>query len=179
MKVSKDEKLILGIEKPIWLAVDVEPEYKVKGWTPIKPPHDNGFIDKGSVLIFDHLYAPEEGEVGLNFIQIMPGPKEETKTAEFFQREIDIFVKEGVMTLLNVEEIHEISIFNEYIFIKYPGRSSFDARVFSPKESYVIMTTEESEKSSYKLGHGEKITLRDLIDMFLTSATEYLPRTRK
>ncbi len=37
MEVNKEDKpekqLILGVEKPIWLAVEKEPKFEILGWT--------------------------------------------------------------------------------------------------------------------------------------------------
>lgn len=183
MKDNKDDKsekpeLILGVEKPIWLAVEKEPTFKVLGWTTTQPKYDNGFIDRGSILIFSHIYSSPEGE-GLNFIEIRPGHVYESRTPEFDQREIDSLTKEGVLTLLRLEDIEEISIMMGEVFIKYfdyiTGRQlSFDAKVLSPKDLYIIMGPEESKLSNYRIKVGEKISLKRLIQIYSTAVGQNL-----
>ena len=174
---DKKTQLILGVNKPIWLALEEEPKFKVLGWTATKPERDNGFINKGSVLVFDHIYTPTEGEEGLNFIEFRPGSTSQTLTAEFFQKEIDSFVKQDVLTLLDIENIEELSILYENVFIKYfdyiPGiKLSFDKKVFSPKDIYIIMGKDESEKSKYNIKIGEKVSLRQLLDVYSLALAE-------
>ena len=183
MKVNKDDKsekpeLILGVEKPIWLAVEKEPTFKVLGWTTTKPKYDNGFIDKGSVLIFSYIYSSPEGE-GLNFIEIRTGQEYESHLPEFNQAEIDSLTKEGTLTLLILEDIEEISIMMGEVFIKYfdyiTGRQlSFDAKVFSPKDLYIIMGPEESKLSDYRINVGEKISLKRLLEIYSTAVGQNL-----
>lgn len=161
-------KLILGVEKPIWLAVEKEPTFKVIGWTTTKPKYDNGFIDKGSVLVFSHIYEKYES---LNFIEIRPGGVYESHKPEFDQNEIDYLVTEGALTLLTLEDIEEISIIMGEVFIKYFSyikgiQLSFDAKVLSPKDLYIIIGPEESKISKYKIKVGEKISLKKLLELY-------------
>lgn len=170
-KTDKPE-LILGVEKPIWLAITGR-------WTIIKPKYDNGFIDKGSVLIFSNIYSTPSEEDTLNFIIIKPGPEYEPITAEFFQKEIDSLTIEGTLTLLTLENIEEVSIIMGEIFIKYfdyiAGKYlSFDAKVFSPKDLYIIMGPEESKLSNYRIKVGEKISLKRLLQIYSTAVGQNL-----
>jgi len=180
-KYDKSDKpeLILGVEKPIWLAVEKEPTFKILEWTTTKPKYDNGFIDKGAVLVFSHIYSSPEGE-GLNFIEIHPGQVyEKSRMPEFNQIEIDSLTKEGTLTLLRLEDIEEISIMMGEVFIKYfdyiAGKQlSFDAKVFSPKDLYIIMGPEESELSNYRINVGEKISLKRLLQIYSTAVGQNL-----
>jgi len=184
MKDNKDDiherpELILGVEKPIWLAIEEEPSFKIIGWTTTKPKYDNGFIDKGSVLIFNYIYSSTEGDDGLNFIEIRPGQVYESHMPEFYQAEIDSLTKESALTLLRLEDIEEISIMMGEVFIKYfdyiTGRQlSFDAKVFSPKDLYIIMGPEESELSNYRIKVGEKISLKRLLQIYSTAVGQNL-----
>lgn len=177
-KDDKSPELILGVEKPIWLAMTgplEEPESKIIGWTTIKPKYDNGFIDKSTVLVFSHIYStPDEEEEGLNFIMMQPGPEYEATTAEFFQKEIDSLTRDGVFTLLRLENIDEMSIILGEAFIKYPRHLSFDAQVLSPRELYVIMGPEESKLSNYRIKVGEKMSLKRLLEIYSTALGQNL-----
>ena len=183
MKANKDDihekpELILGVEKPIWLAAEKEPTFKVLGWTTTKPKYDNGFIDKGSILIFSYIYSSSEGD-GLNFIEIRPGQVYESHKPEFNQSEIDSLTKEGTLTLLRLEDIEEISIMMGGVFIKYfdyiaEKQLSFDAKVFSPKDLYIIMGPEESRLSDYRINVGEKISLKRLLQIYSTAVGQNL-----
>jgi hypothetical protein len=183
MKIDKDDKpekpeLILWVEKPIWLAVEKEPVFKILEWTTIKPKYDNGFIDKGSILIFSYLYSSPEGE-GLNFIEIRPGQEYESRLPEFNQAEIDSLTKEGTLTLLRLEDIEEISIMMGEVFIKYfdyiAGKQlSFDTKVFSPKDLYIIMGPEEFKLSHNRIKVGEKISLKRLLQIYSTAVGQNL-----
>ena len=182
MKDNKDDKpekqLILGVEKPIWLAVEKEPTFKILEWTTTKPKYDNGFIDKGSILIFNYIYRSPEGE-GLNFIEIRPGQVSESHFPEFNQTEIDSLTKEDALTLLRLEDIEEISIIMGEVFIKYfdyiAGRQlSFDAKVFSPKDLYIIMGPEEFKLSHNRINVGEKISLKRLLQIYSTAVGQNL-----
>lgn len=183
---DKDDKhnkpeLILGVEKPIWLAItrpNDEPESKIMGWTTVEPKYDNGFINKGSALIFNHIYSTPDEEDTLNFIIIKPGPEYETVTAEFLQKEIDSLTKEGTFNLSRLEDIEEISIIMGEVFIKYfdyiARHLSFDAKVFSPKNLYIIMGPEESNLSNYRINAGEKISLKRLLQIYSTAVGQNL-----
>lgn len=179
-KDDKSEKpeLILGVEKSIWLATTrpmEDPKYQIIGWTTTRPKYDSGFIDKGTVLIFSHIYSPpDEEEEGLNFMMIRPGPEYESYTAEFLQKEIDSLTKEGTFTLLRLEDIDELSIIMGEAFIKYPRHLSFDARVFSPRELYVIMGPEESKLSNHRIKVGEKMSLKRLLEIYSTAVGQNL-----
>lgn len=178
-KFEKSERteLILGVQKPIWLATTgpmEEPDTKIIGWTTTKPKYDNGFIDTGTILVFSHIYNIEDKEEGLNFITIRPGPEYDYFTPEFFQKEIDSLTKEGVFTLFRLEDINEISIFQENLFIKYPKYLSFDARVLSSKDIYIIMGSEESKLSDNRIYIGEKISLKRLIEIYSAAVGQNL-----
>ena len=177
-------ELILGVEKPIWLASTGEASTsKITGWTTIKPKYDNGFIDKGTVLIFSHIYTGPDGEEGLNFMMIRPGLASESGTPEFTQKEIYYFCKNGTFTLLNLERIEEISIIAgkvaRKVFLKYFDyiqgiQLSFDTKIFSPRDLYVIMGPEESDMSNHRINIGEKISLKRLIEIYSTAVGQNL-----
>ncbi len=176
-KDDKPPELILRVENPIWLAMTgplEKPESKNIGWTTTKPKYDNGFIDKGTVLVFSHIYSTPGEEEGLNFIMMQPGPEYDVYTAEFFQKEIDSLTKEGVFTLLRLENIDEISIILGEVFIRYPKHLSFDAQVFSPRELYIIMGPEESKLSNYRIKVGEKMSLKRLLEIYSTALGQNL-----
>ncbi len=171
--------LILGLEKPIWLAStgpleNIESE--IIGWTTTKPQYDNGFIDKGSVLIFVKI-SPEEdtkGHRSLEFMVIYTGQLSGEFPAEFLEEEIESLTKEGAFTLLELEDVEEISIVLGKIFTKYPNyiadkELSFDAIVSSPKNLYVIMGPEEMRNSNAQLITGEKISLQHIIEVYSKS----------
>ncbi len=153
-----------------------------KSWDGLqkKPNYDNGFIDKGSVLIFSYLYPSPEGE-GLNFIEIHPGNGQghESHFPEFNQEEIDFLIKEKALTLLELKDVEEISIIMEDVFIKHfdyiKGRQlSFDTRVFSPKDLYIIMGPEEFKLSHNRIKVGEKISLKRLLQIYSTAVGQNL-----
>lgn len=175
-KDDKSPELILRLEKPIWLAMTgplERPESEIIGWTTTKPKYDNGFIDKGTVLVFSHIYSTPDEEEGLNFIMMQPGPEYDVSTAEFFQKEIDSLTKEGVFTLLRLENIDELSIILGEAFIKYSRHLSFD-QVFYPKELYIIMGPEESKLSNYRIKVGEKMPLKRLLEIYSTALGQNL-----
>lgn len=97
---------------------------------------------------------------------------------EFDQREIDSLIKEGALTLLILEDIEEISIIMGEVFIKYfnlAGKQlSFDAKVLSPKNLYIIMGPEESKLSNYRIKVGEKIPLKRLLQIYSTAVGQNL-----
>jgi hypothetical protein len=137
------QPLILGVEKPIWLATTgplEETSSEIIGWTTKEPEYNNGYIDKGSVLLFTNI-PPEKdtrGQQPLEFIITHVGPVPGEYPTDFLEEEIDSLTKEGVFTLLRLENIDEVSIGLGQIFIKYKnyiaGRNlSFDTRVFSPR----------------------------------------------
>ena len=165
-------RLILGVKKPIWLAVGKEPEFRVIGWTTRKPIHDNGFIDEGALLIFSHIYKPPENIYpervdALNFMMVIPGSKSEPRFPEFDEKEIESLLEEGALEPYLVWiDIDEISITKGNVFIKYPRKISFDERFFVPKEIYLIIGPEESSISGHKLGIGEKISLKQLLEHY-------------
>lgn len=178
---NKDDKpkLILGVKSPIWLSMTgpmEESESKITGWVAIKPEYDNGFIDKDTVLVFNHIYKPpEDGEEGLNFIMIRPGPTYEATTVEFFQKEIEYLTEGGVLEPYLVEvDIDEMSIVSGNLLIKYPLKLSFDDRFFVPKDMYIVMGSEESELSNFRIKVGEKLSLKRLLAIYSTAIGQNL-----
>jgi len=176
--------LILGVEKPIYLAATgplEESSSEIIGWTTIKPQYDNGFIDKGSVLIFVKI-SPEEdvrGILPLEFMIIHVGPIPGEFPADFLEEEIDSLTKEGAFTLLNLKDIEEISIVLGKVFTKYPNyiagkELSFDAKILVPKDLYIIMGPEEMRKSNAKITTGEKISLQHILEVYSTSIGQNL-----
>ena len=85
---TKLSKLILGVEKPIWLAttMPLDKGGEILGWTMTKPVHDNGFIDKGSVLIFIELSEEDiERRQSLEFMIMYIGPVPGEYPADFYE----------------------------------------------------------------------------------------------
>ena len=165
-------KLIIKVVKPIWLTTSTEssgPEYQIHEWTAIKPVHDKGFIDTGSVLIFNRMSPYKvENLQPLEFLVIIPGPVDGS-IADFFEEEIDKLTKEGVLVLMGTHDIDEATITLEEICIKYPTDPSFDSPILLPRDLYVTMTPRESAISAGKIMAGEKVTLKRLIDIYSTA----------
>jgi hypothetical protein len=170
------QPLIFGVEKPIWLATTgplEDSDSEIIGWTTKEPKHKNGHIDKGSVLLFANI-SPEKDireKQPLEFIIIHVGQVQGEYPADFLEEEIDSLTKEGVLTLLDLENIDETSIGLGRVFTKYQsyisGRNlSFDARVFSPRDIYIIMGPEEMRRSNAKIATGEKISLEHLLEVY-------------
>ena len=171
--------LILGLEKPIYLAATgplEESSSEIIGWTTTKPQYNNGDIDKGSVLIFVKI-SPEEdikGHRPLEFMIIHTGTVPGEFPVYLLEEEIDALTKEGAFTLLELEDVEEISIVLGKIFTKYPDyiadkELSFDATVSAPKNTYIIMSPEEMRNSNAQLITGEKISLQHIIDVYSKS----------
>ena len=78
---------IFIVNKTIWLKWFPD-KFKCGGWTDCKPVHDNGMIEKGSVLTYDHDY---KGAMVLTF------PDENESSAEFFPPEIKKLCELGVL----------------------------------------------------------------------------------
>lgn len=177
-------ELILGVEKHIWLATTgplSEPRSEIIGWTTEKPKYDKGFINKGSVLIFTNI-SPKintRGYQPLEFMVINTGSIPGYFPADFLDKEIDSLTKEGTLKLLELENIQEMSIALGNALIKYfdyiPGISlSFDAKVLSPRDLYIVMGPDEMKLSKGKITTGEKISLRHILEIFSIAVGEDL-----
>lgn len=174
MTENKTE-LILGVEKQIWLATTgpmEESRSEIIGWTTKKPTYDNGFIEKGAVLIFVNISHERnvKGQHPLEFMTIRTGHTPGYFPADFLEKEIDSLTKEGALTLLTKENIEEIAVVLGDTFIKYfdyiPGiHLSFDAKVLSPKDLYIVAGPEEMKLSEGKITTGEKISLRHILEI--------------
>lgn len=92
------------LTQPIWLEFDEE-EGKVLSWTTKKPKADNGYIDKNTILIYDHIYlnVPAGQEPGLNFVDIRSGD-----IAEFAILEIKEFVDSGIFKIIKSIDVNSI-----------------------------------------------------------------------
>lgn len=178
------QPLILGVEKPIYLAATgplEESSSEIIGWTTIKPQYDNGSIDKGSVLLFINISSEEDvrGFQPLEFMIMHIGPIPGEYPADFLQEEIDTLTKEGALTLLELKNVDEISIAIGEVFIKYSDyisgiKLSYDAKVFSPKDLYITMGPNEMRKSDAKITTGEKISLNHIIDVYSSAVGKNL-----
>ena len=169
-------ELILGVEKQIWLATTGSMEVsgsEIIGWTTKKPVYDNGSIDKGSVLVFSNI-SPEidtRERQSLEFMIIHTGPVPGDFPAEFYEEEINSLTKEGALKLLELKNIEEISIALGDVLIKFfdyiPGiELSFDAKVLSPKDLFIVMGPDEMKLSKGKIITGEKISLKHLLEIY-------------
>ena len=156
------KKLILRVEKPIWVDLD-DPEHP---WT-TTPQRDKsfGFVDKDFVLVYQNTTGDDEGNAVLEFVAIYPGIID-IYSKGFSQEDIQSFVEEGVFTLLNVETVASIVIVRGNVFIEDPDRRSY-SRVFSPIDLDIVSTESEYVTSNYGLQVGERIHMKDILDQFL------------
>ncbi len=157
------KKLILRVEKPIWIDLD-DPEHP---WT-TTPQRDKsfGFVEEGSVLIYQRTTSDEAGEAVIEFVAIKPGVSNRYSRG-FSQEDIQSFVEKGIFTLLNVESVGSISIVRGNIFIEDSDKRSY-SRVFLPIDIDIISTEKEYVASSHNLLVGERIHLKDILDQYLT-----------
>lgn len=153
--------LILRVEKPIWVDLD-DPEHP---WT-TTPQRDKsfGFVDDGSVLVYQHTISDEEGDAVIEFVAIKPGVADRYSKG-FSQEQIQSFVEEGIFTLLNVESVGSISIVRGNIFIEDSDRRSY-SRVFSPIDLDIVSTESEYVMSKFAFQVGERIHMKDILDQF-------------
>lgn len=178
------QQLILGVERPIWLATTgplEETNSEIIGWTAKEPEYNNGYIDKGSVLLFANISSEKDTrrQPPLEFIIIHAGPVPGEYPADFLEEEIDSLTKEGVFTLLRLENIDEVSICLGQILIKYQNyiaerNLSFDARTFSPRDMYIVMGPEEMRRSNGKIATGEKMSLEYLLEVYSVAVGQNL-----
>lgn len=178
------QPLILGLEKPIYLSATGPIEdstSEILGWTTTKPPYDNGSIDRGSVLLFSNISheKDDKGHRPLEFIIIHVGPVPGEYPADFLEEEIESLTKEGALILLDLEDIDEMSIALGKVFTKYPNHTagkelSFDATISVPRDLYIIMGPEEMRKSNAKIVTGEKVSLKHILDVYLTAVGQNL-----
>ncbi len=162
------DKLNFLVKKDLWLAVEEEPKFEILGWTTIKPKFDNGYIKKNTALIFHHMYKDD-----LNFLMILPGNIYEEWTAEFMQKEIENLTEEGVLELIEMNEVVEIIIspgFPELtqgpILLRDQEDLVFNKQAILPRDLNIIMGKRENHQSEGKIITGEKISLRHLLDTY-------------
>jgi hypothetical protein len=79
---------VFVVNKTIWLKFFPD-EFKCGGWTDCKPIHNNGKIEKGSVLTYDRDYKDT---------MVLTFPDKDEPSAEFFPSEIKKLCGLGVLT---------------------------------------------------------------------------------
>lgn len=158
-------KLILRVEKPIWIDPN-DPEHP---WTTTPQKVESyDFIDDGSVLIYQNTDRTEEGKLTIVFVVIKPGVARRY-SAGFFQEEIQRFTEEGILTLLNIESVREISIVRGNVFIADPDGKSY-SRIFLPIDLNVVSTEKEYVMSNHAFQVGEKISMKNILDQYMAYA---------
>jgi len=79
---------IFIVNKTIWLRFFPN-KFKCGGWTDCKPVHNNGMIEKGSVLTYDRDYED---------VMVLVFPDKDEPSAEFFPSGIKKLRELGVLT---------------------------------------------------------------------------------
>lgn len=100
--MRNEDELVFLVLKDIWLATTKpsnEHTGNIIGWTETKPQYDNGYIEKGSILTFDHVF-----ENALVFILTKGEIEESNNTAEFLEVELTRLDKGGALALLEADE---------------------------------------------------------------------------
>lgn len=168
------DKLNLIVKKDLWLAKEIDPEYKILGWTTIKPKFDNGHIKQDTVLIFSHMYKD-----ALNFVMISPGVQYEEWYTEFLPKEIESLTNEGALEIIKINEIGEADIapgfpeLTQGLILIRPSRLfEFTNEAILPNNLYIVMGQRENMRSKGQLVAGEKISLRQLLDVYSTALGE-------
>ncbi len=160
------DKLNFIVKKDLWLAKEEKP-FKIIGWTSIKPKSDNGYIKKETALIFSHMFKD-----ALNFVMIPPGMPHDKWTAEFLQKELESLTNDGVLEIIKMNEIVEVSIVPGFpesiqaILIRDSRLFEFNKDALLPKDLYIVMGLRESQQSQGEFVPGEKISLRHIIDVY-------------
>lgn len=159
------DKLNFIVKKDIWLAAEEEP-FKIIGWTSIKPKSDNGHIKKETALIFSHMFKD-----ALNFVMIPPGMPYDKWTAEFLQKELESLTNDGALELIKMNEIVEVSIVPGFpesgqILIRDSRLFEFNKEALLPKDLYIVMGSRENQQSQGEFITGEKISLRQILDVY-------------
>lgn len=177
-KTIADDKtrLIFMTLKKIWLRRDVGK------WTIDAPPSDYnyemygpvGSIDTGSFLIFSHMY-----EDAFNFYVIKSGSKSILDTYEFLESDIKHLTDPGINALTLKDDIikdtTEMSVIsNKYALLKDTRGWTFNLPIYLLKDTYIVMTEKEYKQSNGRLGVGEKISLRHLLDVYSTATGQNL-----
>lgn len=164
------DKLNFLVKKDLWLATEQEP-FKILGWTAVKPRTDNGRIKQHTALIFSHMYKD-----ALNFIMVSPGVQYEKWYAEFTQKEIEQLTKEGILELIYMEEITEAAIVPGFpeltqgaILTRISKSFEFDKDAILPRDLYIVMGQRENMQSKGELIPGEKISLRQILNVYATA----------
>lgn len=170
------DKLNFLVKQDIWLAKEIDPEYKILGWTTTKPKFDNGHIKKDTALIFSHMYQD-----ALNFVMIPPGSQYDKWTSEFFQKEIESLTNNGVLELIKMNEIVEAAIVPGFpeltqgpILIRESRLFEFSKEAVLPRDLYIVMGKRENHQSQGEITTGEKISLRHIIDVYSTAIGQKL-----
>lgn len=168
------DKLNLIVKKDLWLAAEPEPKFKILEWTTIKPKYDNGHIKQNTVLIFSHMFKD-----ALNFIMIPSGVQYEKWYAEFLSQEIESLTNEGTLEIIKINEIVEASIVPGFpeltqgpILIRPSRLFEFSNEAILPRDLYIVMGQRENTQSKGELIPGEKISLRQLLDVYSTALGE-------
>ncbi len=170
------DKLNFLVKQDIWLAKEIDPEYKILGWTTTKPTFDYGHIKKDTALVFSHMYKD-----ALNFVAISPGVQYEEWYAEFLPQEIESLTNEGAIEIIKINEIVEADIapgfpeLTQGLILIRPSRLfEFTNEAILPNNLYIVMGQRENMQSKGKLIAGEKISLRQLLDVYSTALGEQI-----
>lgn len=93
------DRLTFLVSKDIWLETADKNFGDVVGWTETWPQYDNGYIEKDSILTFDHIF-----EDVLVFKLTKDGIEQSGGNPEFKQEELTNLTKSGVLALLEIDE---------------------------------------------------------------------------
>lgn len=142
-----EKKLIIKALKPLWLAIDPKTNESI-AWVTEKPEKDNGYIEEGTILIFDHFYRD-----ALNFKMITPGSIFKPEQPEFLPAEIPFLLGEQAITLQEQNDINELSIVDGIALVQAVTGATFDLPALISKEIYIII-------------NGKKIPFKDIIETY-------------
>lgn len=148
------------LTQPIWLELEKE-KGEVLDWTVEEPKYSSGYIDKGIILTYSHLY-PEtpthDMESALNFIVIPDG-----SIAEFFIYEVKKFVNSGVFRMIKSIDINSMVLTPNGVIID-------DKAILSVNNIDIAMGIDEARRSEY-VGVGDIVSLQDLIKCYISHST--------
>ena len=106
--MENEDELVFLVSKDIWLATarpqDGHIIGSVIGWTETKPQYDNGYIEKGSILTFDHLFKSAFVFAITTGIIEDSEEKGSKDRAEFLEEELRNLTKSGTLALLEIDE---------------------------------------------------------------------------
>lgn len=156
-------ELTFRVDQDLWRESD-EHDMPIR-WVPTKPSRYISYMEHGTVFLFSGIYI-DEGRDIVHFIAVPPGPESIIDEVELTIDELESLTESRLLRFLDVKDVKEISITPAGTLVEEPEGWTFKEPVYLPSDVYIVMGKQEYRNSGGKLGVGQKISLRHLLEVY-------------